>query len=167
MARWHVNNTWGTPATISTGFMTQLSLLAKTTVALCPGRIVEMSLGPLSDPSGTESNIVWEIWRQDDDDGTAVDTFTTQITFRGNGDSANVACRTQVKANYSAEPTLVSPNKRLFTRTMTMRGTLDWVASDLDSAIPWSAVADKGVSCRVKCASNTPIVSWDVDFEDL
>lgn len=164
--RWHSNNTFGTPAALTTTFKTQLSFLAKT-ATLCPGRIVEMSLGPLSDPTGTESNIVWEIWRQADDAGTAADTFTTEISLVGGGDPTGVTCRTQVKANYSAEPGMVSASKRIFTRTMTMRGTLDWVASDLEAPLPWSAVNVTGLACRAKCASNTPTVAWDVNHEDL
>lgn len=166
MSKWHVNNTWGTPGNLSTTFKTQLSLLAKT-ATLCPGRILEMSLGPLSAPTGTEDNIVWEVWKQDDDAGTATDTFTTEITFKGPGDPTGVTCRTQVKANYSTEPGMLSPAKRLFTRTLTMRGTLDWIAADLEAPLPWSAVNSKGLAIRAKCASNTPTVSCDADFEDL
>lgn len=163
MSRWHVHNAFGTPVALGTGFKTQLSFLAKT-ASLCPGQIVEMSLGPLSDPSGTEANIFWEIWRQTVDDGTAGDTLTPY--YRGIGDPVGLTCRTLVKGNFSVEPTFTG-SKRIFTRSITMRGTLDWIASDQLAPLPWSAVDGNGLGCRAKCASNTPTVLWDADFEDL
>lgn len=151
----------GTLQALSTSYKTQLSGLAQT-ATLRRGRIVEIAIGPVSNPVAQDCNIIYAVQKQ-----TATGTATTVTPIAMNPQEAGSdtpVAGSAWAANYTAEGTYAN---RIWTKFLNQHSGFIWYSPD-DMGLPWPATNNNGLACMAKGATSdyTGTVAWEVKFEE-
>jgi len=151
----------GTPQTVTTSYKTQMSGVAQT-ATLRRGRVIELKMGPLSDPSSTDCNILYAIQRQTAA-GTGGSTVTPNFAETWEAGTAPSA-GSLWGANYTAEGTY---GTRIWSMFMNQHSGMIWYSPD-DIGLPWPAVNNNGLAFMTKgsSASYSGTSGWDVKFTE-
>lgn len=156
MALYASNNTMGgTQQNLATTFKTILALTAETTtLGVTRGFIYEFNVGADGLPNATDCAIVWDL-----SPITAAGTSTpvTPVAL----DQADVACRAQGEANFTAEGTITA-NAQRWALAANQRASYRWVVNPCGPGeIVWPATDEAGFAMRAKSSTyaSTTVVS--------
>jgi hypothetical protein len=135
-----------------------------TSAALRRGRIVEVAVGPVSNPVTQDCNIIYAIQRcTTPGTGTAV-TSVWVGTQEGGTDTPVPG--SAWAAQHSAEPNYASA-QRVWTKALNQHSGFIWYSPD-EMGLPWPAVNQNGLGCVARGATSdyTGTVLWEVKFEE-
>lgn len=145
----------GSQAGLTTTYKTALAVYA-TSGALRRGKIMELILGAVGNPSSTDTPIQWDLSRQTAP-GTAT-AFTPQPV-----DSADAAAAATAAANATAEGTITAGSS-VFNQGANQRQAIRWYAVDESKALIWPASANNGFALRALSPAYTGGVSGQANF---
>jgi hypothetical protein len=154
MAEFNVTHTTSTLQQLTTSAKTQLALLAQS-ATLRRGRVKEMTFGPFDNPIATDCNIIYAVFKQDLNDGTAgAPDPTPSYTPAIEGGTPPVS-GALARGNYTAEPTMLATDViGIFSIAMNQHSSFQWYAPE-ENSMEWAAVANKGFAFRARGASAT------------
>lgn len=154
----------GTLQALSTTNKTQLAGLAAT-ATLRRGRIVEVALGPVSNPVSQDCNIIYTISRLAVGTAGTSSSVTPAWVFTQEAGSDTPVSGSAWAANYTAEPTTIGV--RLWTKALNQHSGFVWYSPD-EMGLPWPATNNNGVACQAKGATTdyTGTVLWEVKYEE-
>jgi hypothetical protein len=149
---------------LQAGSQQNLSSTAKTIVAgfvvtgsLRRGALFAVEFGADGAPNATDCALDWELLRfTADGTGTAATPSPE--------DSADVACLTNAKVNYTAEPTY-GVSMRAW--GVNQRGTWKWLAWSESDRLVWPAVDHAGLGLRAKSPTYASTVVASFAFDEL
>jgi len=152
----------GTLQGLATSYKTQLSAAASNTTRLCRGKIVEIGVGPFSNPAATDCNIVFCVQRM-----TAAGTGSavTPVPVKPAESGSSPAAVSTWLANMTVEGTYANS---IWRRPLNQHSGFHWYAPD-DLGLPWPAINGAGLACTAKgadAAANALTVLWDVKFNE-
>lgn len=165
MRKFNVANdfTGSTLTSLTSTNKTHLSGVAATT-NLRRGRIVEIAVGPVSNPVTQDCNIVYAV-QKCTAAGTSTAVTPAWVLTQEAGSDAPVAGSVW-GAQHSVEPTYTS-GQRVWTKWLNQHSGFIWYSPD-EMGLPWPAVNARGLGCVARGATSdyTGTVGWEVKFEE-